>query len=287
MAKAHGTLYKASMRDTPDTWFHESLEILTYNRNQMVWSILVTIFGDLARQPGDRISGALMTRLTEPMGIKPEAMRVALHRLRNDGWITSERQGRTSRYGLTPHGLTESDAASPRIYAETGPDKTQLWHLLLGEAGPASQRSAADKHWRARGYVPLAPAAYLGRGTPPKNGIEGFLVMEGKPAQVPGWLREKIGTKDLGKAYKALEEALDAALPLLQHPRHIAPVQAAILRVVIVHNWRRALLGHPDLPEDFFPQGWRGFFCRDKVMTALSALPRPALSELEDRIEAR
>lgn len=282
MAKAQDALYKTPMRDTPDTWFEKSLELLTYNRNQMVWSILVTIFGDLARQPGDRISGALMTRLTEPMGIKPEAMRVALHRLRNDGWITSERQGRTSRYGLTPHGLTESDAASPRIYAETGPDRAEPWHLLLGEPGPAAQRSAADKHWRARGYVSVAPAAYLGRGKAPKGGIEGFFVMEGEPAQVPDWLCQKIGTKDLDEAYRALETALDAALPLLRKAHHISPIEAAILRVVIVHNWRRALLAHPDLPEPFFPDDWRGFSCRSKVMAALSALPRPALTELED-----
>ncbi len=43
MAKAHKATILPAMRDNPQTWFDESLEILTYNRNQRVWSILVTI----------------------------------------------------------------------------------------------------------------------------------------------------------------------------------------------------------------------------------------------------
>lgn len=286
MAKAFRATYKAPMRDTSETWFDKSLDILTYNRNQMVWSILVTIFGDLARRPGDRISGSLLSRLTEPMGIKPEAMRVALHRLRNDGWLTSERQGRTSRYSLTAHGLSESDAASPRIYAETAPTVERgPWHLLLGESGPASQRGEVEKAWRGRGYVPITPGAYLARGAAPGDSPD-FLVIEGTPTQVPGWLRARIGPPDLANAYRALEGALDKALPHIAKAAHIPPLEAAILRVVIVHNWRRALLAHPDLPAMFFPSDWRGFACRDKVMTALEALPRPSLESLEAKTRA-
>ncbi len=282
MAKPFRAKYNPRMRDTSETWFDESLDILTYNRNQMVWSILVTIFGDLARRPGDRISGSLLSRLTEPMGIKPEAVRVALHRLRNDGWITSERQGRTSRYSLTAHGLTESDAASPRIYAET-PQTAQdgPWHLLLGEPVPASQRSEAERLWRARGYVPVAPGAYLAHAPAPSDRPD-FLVIEGTPTQVPDWLRDKIGPPDLAAAYRALEEALDRALPRIAEVAHVPPLETAILRVVIVHNWRRALLAHPDLPAMFFPPDWRGVACRDKVMAALKALPRPSLDTLEE-----
>ena len=273
------------MPKTSETWFDESLEILTYNRNQMVWSILVTIFGDLARRPGDQISGALLSRLTDPMGIKPEAMRVALHRLRNDGWITSERQGRTSRYSLTSHGLTESDAASPRIYARTTENEDGPWHLLIAEPATAAQRSEADKLWRGRGYTVVAPGTYLGRGIPPADTTE-FLVMNGTPAHVPAWLREKIGGPDLAEAYRALENALDRALPLIRSARRIDPLEAAILRVVIVHNWRRALLAHPDLPAMFFPEDWRGPTCRDKVMQALDVLTRPSPETLEDAVRA-
>ncbi len=220
------------------------------------------------------------------MGIKPEAMRVALHRLRNDGWLHSQRQGRTSRYSLTPHGLTESDAVSPRIYADSAPNIDTSWHLLLAEPAPAAQRSEMDKIWRAKGYVVAAPGTYLGRGAAPKDHAP-FLVMSGTPAHVPAWLCAKIGTPDLDAAYKALEAALDHALPKIHAAAHISALEAAILRAVIVHNWRRALLAHPDLPRSFFPGGWRGFACRDKVIAALDALPRPSITDLEDAARAR
>ena len=99
------------MQEDLQPLFTESVKVLTYNRNQRVWSIIVSLFGDLAQRPGDRISGSVLSRITEPMGIKPEAMRVALHRLRSDGWILSEREGRTSRYCLTESGLSQSRAA--------------------------------------------------------------------------------------------------------------------------------------------------------------------------------
>ncbi len=71
------------------------LDILTALPTPRVWSMMVTIFGDLAQAPRDRIDGPLLTRLTDGMGIKPEAVRVALHRLRNEDWITSVKSGRT------------------------------------------------------------------------------------------------------------------------------------------------------------------------------------------------
>ena len=62
-----------------------------------VWSLLVTIFGDLALAKDARLSGASVNALTAAIGIKPEATRVASHRLRKEGWIESHRTGRQSK----------------------------------------------------------------------------------------------------------------------------------------------------------------------------------------------
>ena len=44
-----------------------------------VWSFIVTIFGDLAREDNRYISSRTLNRLTAQIGVKPEATRVALH----------------------------------------------------------------------------------------------------------------------------------------------------------------------------------------------------------------
>ncbi|TNF22119.1 MAG: PaaX family transcriptional regulator, partial [Rhodobacteraceae bacterium] len=87
------------MQPTP---FQTVVRHLTRDQAPRVWSLLISVFGDLAQDPGARISGLLLRHMTERIGIKPEAMRVAIHRLRKDGWIDSQRHGRTSVYFLTP-----------------------------------------------------------------------------------------------------------------------------------------------------------------------------------------
>ncbi|TNF17581.1 MAG: PaaX family transcriptional regulator, partial [Rhodobacteraceae bacterium] len=63
---------------------------------------MISVFGVLAQDESARIIGPLLRLLTERIGITPAAMRVAIHRLRKDGWIDSQRHGRTSVYFLTP-----------------------------------------------------------------------------------------------------------------------------------------------------------------------------------------
>jgi phenylacetic acid degradation operon negative regulatory protein len=93
---------------------------------------LVSVFGELAQDQGSRISGSLLRHITEQIGIKPEAMRVASHRLSKDGWIDSERHGRTSAYYLTKWGRAQSASASPRIYAAD-----QAWFVMSNPGQPA------------------------------------------------------------------------------------------------------------------------------------------------------
>ena len=97
---------------------------------QRVWSLLVSVFGDLACGKGEAIDGPVLSAIMAALDIRPEATRVALHRLRNDGWLTSEKLGRTSRHYLTDHGLEQSAAASPRIYGS--PDQTRKeWVFVI------------------------------------------------------------------------------------------------------------------------------------------------------------
>lgn len=278
MVKSATSQYSFGMINAPKNWFENSIATLTYNRNQRVWSIIVTLFGDLARADGDRISGSLLSRITEPMAIKPEAVRVALHRLRNDGWITSEKSGRSSLYYLTESGLVQSQAASPRIYTRdvAYPD---TWHLCIPEPLRKLQRDSQDTHMRRTGYVTAAPGVYLKSG-PADGGIKNCLALSGALGPLPDWLKAAIATPEAQKAYEDLEQALDQFVSILNAAPPPTPLEVATLRTIIVHNWRRAVFSHADLPIEFFPKGWRGFACRQKVMDTLDRLGQPGLQIL-------
>ena len=122
-----------------------------------VWSVLVTVLGDLSAHPGDRFSGKVLTRLIAPLGLSGPAMRVALHRLRRDGWIVSNRQGRESLYGLSPEGWHQTERVRPRIYAaEIVPVRSA--QLVVG---PPAQTMQDFAQTLPSGAIPIAPRAAL------------------------------------------------------------------------------------------------------------------------------
>ena len=104
------------MESSEKTAFEKALDILLSGKTPRVWSFIASIFGDLARNPDDELSAHLINKMTALIGIKPEATRVALHRLRKEEWITVRKLGRNSIYSLTTKGLLQSKIASQRIY---------------------------------------------------------------------------------------------------------------------------------------------------------------------------
>lgn len=270
------------MKDAPPDWFEASVARLTASGTQRVWSVLVTIFGDLAQGEPDQISGALITRLTSAAGIKAEATRVALHRLRKEGWIESVRVGRNSVHRLTAFGRAQSAAAAPRIYARQTirPDS---WHILVADSSEASRQELADLMLTGD-YIALNSATALAAGPAP-DGTEELLVVQSDDVTVPGWLRERCGPEPLKESYDQLLEMLRFVRDHLPPEGVSDPIQRAVLRVLIVHNWRRIVLRNPELPASFLPQDWNGRACRDVVMELLDRLPRPGLGALEAPME--
>ncbi len=238
------------------------------------WSILVTIFGDLAQNPEDEISGPLLSSLTQLIGIKPQAMRVALHRLRRDGWIVTEKSGRTSRHRLSEFGLNQSIIASPRIYARTidMPDK---WHVLL--ANPTVRIN--EKNLVTRGYLGVLPNVYIAKGPKPAD-VSEFLVLEGYLSEFPEWLRSSLADAATVEEYSRFEHSLDAVKRTMENGYSPGPLETAVMRALIVHNWRRIVLRQPDLSLELLPQN-PSARCRENVWGLLEQLKRPTLETLE------
>lgn len=241
------------------------LQALTSIGDLPVWSLIVTVFGDLAQNSGDRISGPVLSAILDPIGVKPEASRVATHRLRKEGWIRSEKSGRSRLHSLTDFGRAQSAEASPRIYEM--PEFDEVWHVLLA---PPGSHANPDQ-------LVVMPRLMFGNGPPPTK--TNALVLEGRVSNVPAWLTTQIESSWIGANYAVLETVLNQVWASL--PTKLTPVETAVLRTLIVHHWRRLVLRHPPLPDNFFSDAWRGVACRNAAFRLLDALPRPSLSLLE------
>lgn len=224
------------------------VRLLTDGATPRTWSVLVTIMGDMASEPGAGLSGPLLARLTGGMGIRPSALRTALHRLRREGWIESRREGRATTHGLTEAGRAETLAASPRIY---GPAPEGALHLVLvapSEALPA-------------GAVAVAPELALAAGP------AGWSVPIDAP---PPWVAERVAPIELLAMAADVADRLGALTARLDAGE---AGDATVLRLLVLHLWRRLALRVPSLPEAAFGASWRGGEARRLAHALLIRLP--------------
>lgn len=239
-----------------------------------VWSLVITIFGDSIRPRGGVAPARVLGAVAGRVGVQPGALRVALHRLAQDGWIERSRRGRLSYCRLSARGEAEFGPAAARIYAPE-PQLSGPWRLAAAAPGPAAGREAETQAMTSAGWIALGPGLWLG---PAQAGAptQGMVLAEGRLSPLPGWARTQVAGPDICTEYAALARALgqvEAALTAAAPP---GPLDAVALRTLMIHHWRRLLLRHPDLPPEVFPEGWQGETCRARVRTLHRALSGPA-----------
>lgn len=235
---------------------------------QRVWSLMISLFGDLARDQGDVIDGPVLSSMMAAMDVRPEAARVALHRLRKDNWIASHKQGRISQHSLTPNGRAQSQAASTRIYAT--PDCLPPgWQMVLIEEADFEAPELKD-------FTLLQGRVFIGSSelTPPQNAY----VTAGTTA--PEWMKRELEPIQLADGYFQLHAALEHTRQHLPSPATLSPLEIATLRCLIVHNWRRLALKHPALPRSLMRDAWPGLKCHILVADLLARYPRPMLHQI-------
>ncbi len=259
--------------------FQNAIQALSGGESARVWSLIVTVFGDLAQNAGDEIAGPALADILSPVGVRPEAMRVALHRLRNEGWIETRKQGRTALHGLSAHGLSQSAQASARIYGAALPAQPD-WHVLFFPPNSAAQDQTRAKGLDAEGYTCIAANVYL-----KNSAFEGTqnhaLVLQGDLKNVPDWLGQALAPEPLRSGFTQLGGALHAMNIDADFACTLSEIETATLRTLIVHRWRKLVLKLPVVPEVLFGPRFEGTACRAQVLQALDALKRPALSELD------
>ena len=235
-----------------------------------VWSLMISLFGDLAQDKGAVIDGPVLSAIMAGLRVKPEAARVALHRLRNDGWIRSEKSGRISQHSLSAKGRAECAQANPLIYAapDTGDGDWQL--VLLPENGASPEEMARQGFTEVMPRVFVAPLS----AQPPADALQ----VQGQ--EVPDWFRKQSAPLDLHEGYTDRLHTLETLSDALPEAEELTPIEVAVLRCLIVHNWRRLVLKHPALPAALVDPDGPSHRCQIAVHDLLTRFPRPRLREI-------
>lgn len=269
------------------TSIQDRLEAFRKQDRVQAGSLIISVFGDAVLPRGGRIWLGSLIRLLEPLGLNERLVRTSVFRLARDEWLVSEPCGRRTDYMLTPSGLQRIEEASRRIYASAAQGWDRRWRLILavGElAAKDRERLRRALFWQGFGALDgdcfVHPSADL---------ITAFdaLVGEGLGGLLPrlkplmaadAALGAAASDADLVHAAWNLErlaqtyrEFVDCYQPVLAQLRDGASESgdenAFLMRMLLIHDYRRLLLRDPGLPDVLLASDWPGqrarLLCRE------------------------
>ena len=189
------------------------------------WSVIVTLFGDFE---GDHLTGNQIKDTLGPLGIKPQAIRVALHRLKADGWITAEKQGREAIYRLAPKGRLETDTAAKDVYRQDI-KFSNGWQFYLFQ------------HEMENTFAIPITKELLAAPVEVSNDLDMGYSLAPVRRNIPVWIEERLVPQHLLQNARAILAVLETVSTTdLDLPES----DAVCLRLLVLHQWRRLALRH-------------------------------------------
>ena len=234
-------------------------------------SVLVTILGDALLPVSKSAWLAHLIKLAEPYNFSSRLVRTSLFRLADEGWVTSERHGRQSKYMLTSFAQREFADAAARIYSNDRPALDGKWTLVLFEGTRISirERDRLARHLGWHGFVALERGVLAS----PICGVETVrqILAEAFPqvlsavaeAEFPdidalvqkGFFSSAFAFDDFDMAYQGFVDAyaeFDGGFATM------SPMDAYCARTMLIHDLRRVTLRMPPLPGELLPTPWSG-----------------------------
>jgi len=225
-----------------------------------VWSVVVTIFGELVQPRQQQISVQELLALTHAVGIEENALRTALSRLAKEGWVEREKQGRLAFYALSQRGRQTFLAASNRIYRPSFESQSTQWYLgNFKDAIKESDNNTATGFSLGKHWLLMNEAETLTLHS------EDVVIFKTDPISLPEWMIDQLIPETLEDHY---DDLLTDLKTLSQEPdaiQSMSPITALVTRVLVIHAWRRLVLRHPLLPRNLLSPQWPGFQCHSII----------------------
>jgi phenylacetic acid degradation operon negative regulatory protein len=235
-------------------------------------SLIITVFGDAVVPRGGVLSVVTLVEIMRAFRINESLVRTALSRLVSDGWFERRRLGRRSYYRLAPQGSREFERATERIYTDTPHAWRGSFEMVLLD-GPDRQTLRAELF--DRGYGVLGPEMLVAPSGPGPE-IAGSHLRLTATASDRGAARRLAARAwplaEVEARYHRFIEIYSVAREALKAGDPFSDLEALIVRILLIHDFRRAVLKDPLLPAELLPDRWAGRTARDLCAEVYLAL---------------
>ncbi|MBX3514423.1 MAG: phenylacetic acid degradation operon negative regulatory protein PaaX [Xanthobacteraceae bacterium] len=249
-----------------------------FNRRKPVraGSLIVTLYGDAIVPRGGSLSLGDIARIMELFRIDGGHVRTAISRLTTEKWLERKKVGRNTFYKLSKRGEGAFAEATKRIYFARKADTAKVRLALLN--GEAANRAAQRNALEAAGFAPFNALSYVSAdGAPaPLKIIKGIHLLDlPASAEAVEILRAAYKLDDLAERYREFIALFRKLHDALKRGVRLSDTDALTVRLLLIQEFRRAVLRDPALPSALLPAGWPGEEARalaasiyKKVLTA-------------------
>lgn len=252
-------------------------------------SLVMTIFGDSIYHRGGVISLASLIQLMEVFGFNERSVRTAVFRLVQNGWLSSEKIGRTSYYRVTESSRQRFMMADQKIYGFSHKEWDQKWDLVLLSSVELENKLVLKKELEWLGFANIATNVMAYPGCDAQK-LQHLLLNHQMTDQVVVFKAETLNLWQ--ESYPTIKRMVSVNWPIqelhqryekfigdfreffhfVEHEEEIHPIQAFQIRILLIHQFRRILLKDPNLPFELLPTDWLSLIARNLTTNLYQAV---------------
>lgn len=243
-------------------------------------SLIMTVFGDCIFHRGGMISLASLIQLMDVFGFNERSVRTAVFRLVQNGWLASEKIGRTSYYRITESSRQRFISADQKIYSFSHHEWDQKWDLVLLSSVELENKLELKKELEWLGFAQIATHVMAYPGCDHLK-LQNLLLNFNMTDQVVIFKAETLQlwqesyptvkrmvdsnwpVQELHQHYEKFIRDFREFLNLVEYEDELNPIQAFQIRILLVHQYRRILLKDPNLPFELLPSDWLSLNARN------------------------
>jgi phenylacetic acid degradation operon negative regulatory protein len=262
-------------------------------------SIMFTLYGDYIRQRGGEVWVGSLIRVASQFGLSEQAVRSALSRMTQNGWLKVRRVGNRSYYGPTARLRRVLEEGERRIFSSRSGPWDHQWRLLMYSIPERKReiRTELRKQLSWLGYGPLSSGSWVCPHDVQSEldelvarlGIEAFV--ERFTARHEGFSDDAALAArcwDLEGINARYETFLERYRPLYESfltRRDVSDAECFVQRFNLLHEYRKFFFIDPDLPRELLPVGWQGTPARELFQDFHTLLAEPANRYLDSVFE--
>jgi phenylacetic acid degradation operon negative regulatory protein len=238
-------------------------------------SLIVTLFGDAIVPRGGHLALSSLLEIMRAFRVSETLVRTAMSRLVAEGLFERRKIGRNTFYSLSASGQQAFAEAARKIYGAPPGQWNGRFDLVLLE-GSAAERADARAHWQGRGYGVLTPDLVLGvAGGKPEAALhlsaEAADVGTARALTTRAWPVEDLATR-----YRHFNDMFAGTRDALAGRSAPDDLTSLVVRILLIHEYRRIVLRDPLLPPPLLPEGWSGRAAHDLCAAIYAAVADPA-----------